>query len=150
VLSFCETTDHARARTGLSAPSGAGFTAELIRPEGATSYRDQMIAEGQYLEIPDGSKITIRPYNPYRAKMFIPCTYGRCPGRMQLRVAYQDNTPIERPYYLCEGKQWQCPNSQVPVYPEDIRTDYVASAHRAKKGRLSNERVYEHEMETML
>jgi len=130
------------ASTGHSAPPSDAVSGELPQ------------AAGGALILPDDAEIYIRDTSHYRAKMFIPCTYGQCPGRMQLRVAYADNRPIERPYYLCDqnGKDmsvWTCPQSKEGVYPEEIRTEHVMEAGK-KRYYKSNESRTQDEMRTML
>jgi hypothetical protein len=91
----------------------------------------------------------------YRAKMFIPCVYGRCPGRMQLRIVDKNNEPLARPFYLCDQdggpkSKWDCPKSGEPTYPEELRTSYVMDADRQKPGLKSDEGLSCGELETAL
>lgn len=106
-----------------------------------------------YLEIPDGVELAVRPYDGWRAKVFIPCTHGRCPGRMQLRFVDKRNRPLDRPYYLCDqdggpDARWTCPNCEEPTYPEHLRSEYVNSGNRARPGTKSNEALEREEMVT--
>jgi hypothetical protein len=101
------------------------------------------------LHLPDDAEIRVISTSHYRAKMFIPCVGGRCPGRMQLRVADTRNVPLPRAYYLCERKD--CIHSHVEhcLYPDEMRSDYVMEAGK-KRYYKSNEARTRDEMRTML
>lgn len=75
----------------------------------------------------------------YRAAVFIPCINNRCPERMQLRFVDKANRPLDDPFYLCENMG--CYYHEHPVYPRDIRSEYVTGDHEKRVRYKSDERV---------
>lgn len=147
---FCETVkDHAGAGHGLSASSGDGFTAELAHPEDASSIAElnRTDPHAWYLTEREAETLRVGNYSNWKAKMFIPCVGGRCPGRMQLHVLDKRNNPLPRAFYRCDNKQ--CYYNEEVIFPEDMRGSYIMEADK-KRYYSSNESRSKQEMEHML
>jgi hypothetical protein len=89
---------------------------------------------------------------PLRAKWFIPCIGGRCPGQMQLRIRALDGSMLPRPFYICDRRDdlSPCAHSEEPLYADSLRSEWVESSGRAKQKRKKGDRLTHKDMETML
>jgi len=84
----------------------------------------------------DGKRLTAEPRG-YRAAVFIPCLNNRCTERMQLRFIDANKNPLDDPYYLCQ--QRGCYYHDHPVFPRDIRADWITSHDKKRVRHKSNE-----------
>lgn len=92
--------------------------------------------------------------HPVRAKWFIPCLIGECPGQMQLHLRRRDGAFLQRPYndgpyYTCmrEG----CHYHTHPRGLHEIHHDYwIRDAKIPRKEKNDGDPLTEKDMETMI
>lgn len=86
--------------------------------------------------------LKVNEYDPYKAKMVIPCVGGGCPGRMVLRIEHVDDgmrKQLETPYYVCQQSGCYYDGSPEPpfmnypsprVHPHELNVQWTRSALR--------------------
>lgn len=143
MANFVSTDSHGAGGDACLQAPVPGVFAEPLSAAGAIHSDDDPHA----LVIPDDAAIYVLNTSHYRAKLFIPCLVGRCPGRMQLHFLDKFNQPLQRAFYRCEREG--CYHREEVVFPEDLNARYVMEAGK-KRYYKSDEARTRDEMETMV